>query len=106
MYFFRVKQSFAACFPLGWKGQEDSITFLKSSVRGARGGRLCSAAATRSSPLRLRSFGLEDSETSFFSFWHERSSFFQRPLPLLDWHTGRPYRRVLLSFPVAFLTTS
>src|SRR5205809_5907848 len=62
-------------FPLGWKGQVDSITLAKSFVRGGRDGRLRSAAATKSSPLRFCPFGLEDSALSFLWFWHGRSLF-------------------------------
>src|SRR6266542_6959446 len=53
----------------------DSITLAKSSVRGGRDGRLRSAAATKSSPLRFYPFGLEDSALSFLWFWRGRSLF-------------------------------
>src|SRR5436190_23367531 len=53
----------------------DSITLVKSSVRGGRDGRLRSAAATKSSPLRFCPFGLEDSALSFLWFWRGRSLF-------------------------------
>src|SRR5438105_2520432 len=53
----------------------DSITLAKSSVRGGRDGRLRSAAATKSTPLRFCPFGLEDSALSFLWFWRGRSLF-------------------------------
>src|SRR5205809_956914 len=92
-------------FPLGWKGQVDSITLAKSFVRGGRDGRLRSAAATKSSPLRFCPFGLEDSALSFLWFGvADRSS--RRPPPPPGWHIGRPCRRGLLPFPVLIAPAS
>src|SRR6266540_6135086 len=57
---------FCRVFPFRVKRASGVHYFLEVLGAGSSG---WSAAATRSSPLRLRSLGLEDSAESFFGFW-------------------------------------